>query len=419
MKNRLLIVTRRFYPHGDATSSVLENFINELKKYDVYIHVMSLTSYKEDEEVRCWGDIKITNVYVPETMDLQQLRSELDDSLISWITVFKYIIDKIKTRFLPSCRKYSLDHALLKGFKKLFNIIKNKNEYDLCLVTLMPHEALWVMRWCKNRIPYVVYQLDAYWNNSVYPPKYTKYRKNLEIDIINSSLFTLTTPLVYKSLDNYTNELMKKLVPVEFPLITETEVDDFEYDDGLTHCVFLGTLYPTIRPPEKIVSIVAEIKEKYICFDFYGRKLNLIESASKYEVAKNIINIKGTIESELAKTVRNKADVLVNIDNTNLTQVPSKIFEYISTGKPIINFYFDDRSPILDYLKLYPLSLSINVNSESYEKSAQRIVDFINEKAHSRLLFDQTKSIFYKCTPEYVVVKFINMMKENDVWKDG
>ena len=37
------------------------------------------------------------------------------------------------------------------------------------------------------------------------------------------------------------------------------------------------------------------------------------------------------------------ADAFVNIDNELIDFMPSKIYEYISFGKPIINFYKKSR----------------------------------------------------------------------------
>ena len=47
-------------------------------------------------------------------------------------------------------------------------------------------------------------------------------------------------------------------------------------------------------------------------------------------------------------------------------QVPSKIFDYISLGKPIINVYTSEKDPALEYLKQYPLALNISETNKKY-----------------------------------------------------
>ena len=57
--------------------------------------------------------------------------------------------------------------------------------------------------------------------------------------------------------------------------------------------------------------------------------------------------------------------MLVNIGNAVDNQMPSKIFEYISTGKPVVNIYKSPECPTLKYLERYPLALNL------YEKDAE------------------------------------------------
>ena len=52
--------------------------------------------------------------------------------------------------------------------------------------------------------------------------------------------------------------------------------------------------------------------------------------------------------------------MLVNIGNSVDNFMPSKIFEYISTGKPIINVYKIPECPTLKYLAEYPLALCVS-----------------------------------------------------------
>ena len=55
-------------------------------------------------------------------------------------------------------------------------------------------------------------------------------------------------------------------------------------------------------------------------------------------ISKNI-HFLGKKRKEDIIRIYQEADILVNIGNSIDNQMPSKIFEYISTGKPILNFY--------------------------------------------------------------------------------
>ena len=47
----------------------------------------------------------------------------------------------------------------------------------------------------------------------------------------------------------------------------------------------------------------------------------------------------GRVSHTVAIQYMSEADFLLNIGNSISSMVPSKIFEYISTGKPIISIY--------------------------------------------------------------------------------
>ena len=111
-------------------------------------------------------------------------------------------------------------------------------------------------------------------------------------------------------------------------------------EDDYIHAVFLGTLYPSLRPPERLVEIISKIRSSSVSFDFYGSGQDLIRQSMDYEAAKSRIKLLGQVTSSKAEEIRDNADVLINIDNTSTVLVPSKVFEYVSTGLPIINCYF-------------------------------------------------------------------------------
>ena len=111
------------------------------------------------------------------------------------------------------------------------------------------------------------------------------------------------------------------------------------------------------------------------------------------------------VSSSEATSIRNNADFLINIDNTNMTQVPSKLFEYISTGKPIINFYFNDKSPSLVYLQRYPLCLNIKVTCDPIY-AAKMIESFIVGSLNRMVPIEVIAKRFAECTPEYVANLF-------------
>ena len=86
----------------------------------------------------------------------------------------------------------------------------------------------------------------------------------------------------------------------------------------------------------------------------------------------------GSVPRNTALQAMNDADVLVNIGNSNPYQEPSKVIEYASTGKPIINIMSikDDSSASL--LAHYPSLFNVSYESkEQLHEITSQLVQFL------------------------------------------
>ena len=92
------------------------------------------------------------------------------------------------------------------------------------------------------------------------------------------------------------------------------------------------------------------------------------------------------------------ADVLLSIGNKESPMVPSKIYEYMSTGKPIIHFYFYDGDPCIEPLKRYGNALLIKDNDKL---SKDKIFEFL--KNFKQLECKDIEKMFLTSTPKYTV----------------
>ena len=88
-----------------------------------------------------------------------------------------------------------------------------------------------------------------------------------------------------------------------------------------------------------------------------------------------------------------KSNILINVGNTITNQLPSKVFEYISMGKPIINFYFDEEDMGLKIFKQYELAFNINVNNYTAQ-DIDELIEFCKNNRNSHLDFEEaTKNL--------------------------
>ena len=414
----IVFITRKFFPYGDATSGVVGNLAKALVAIGNNVKVIAVTETKLDSYSSTWNDIDVSFIYAPGLESVNCLKSQLKTNpfkvFISFIIkVYSKLIMKINMNY----RRLSLDPRYIRAYKKAIKCLDQ--QYDLCLVTLMPQEAAWTaVKYCGDLSKVAIYQLDTYWNNEMLSDKYQNHRMVFERFLADKCRFFLTTPQIQTINEEIDTVWGRLLTAAEFPVVQMPQFyNTKESDSDKTHCVFLGTLYPDIRPPEKIVSVISKMSNSSIVFDFYGNNQELIVNAKDFSSALNHIVLHGMVPSDEAQDIRNCADILLNIDNTCSNQVPSKIFEYISTGKPIINFYFNHDSCVLKYLSEYPLSLNICVNDD-FSKSAEMIDLFINSLNGDVVPFSMIEEIYYKNTPGYVaklcIETYKNSIKERE-----
>lgn len=117
---------------------------------------------------------------------------------------------------------------------------------------------------------------------------------------------------------------------------TSTAEDSISTDKATTQLLYIGGFHRGIREPEVLFDVVRRLNEdpsrEYV-LTIYGPANGFDLSPADCPQ----IRYKGMIARERALDLMREADVLVNVDNMNCVMVPSKIVEYIATGRPLIN----------------------------------------------------------------------------------
>jgi CDP-glycerol glycerophosphotransferase (TagB/SpsB family) len=90
--------------------------------------------------------------------------------------------------------------------------------------------------------------------------------------------------------------------------------------------------------------------------------------------------------------------------------VPSKIFEYFATGKPIIHFFSDDNDSCLNYFDRYPLALTIKQDYGQLEENAKKVVNFIVSNKNKKIQLEEIEHRFPMNMPKYTAEKIDEMI---------
>jgi hypothetical protein len=154
---------------------------------------------------------------------------------------------------------------------------------------------------------------------------------------------------------------------------------------------FFGSMYREIRDPRPAIALFSEVaKDPEITVTFAGHLEDLPEE--ELFTKESTIRYLGVLKGEdLAKNYA-ETDVLINIGNSVDNQMPSKIFEYISTGKPIINIYKSPECPTLKYLTRYPLAL--NLSETDLQNKAAEVQTFIKTNKTNRVPAEEIQKTF-------------------------
>lgn len=157
--------------------------------------------------------------------------------------------------------------------------------------------------------------------------------------------------------------------------------------------VFIGTLYKKIRNRQFLLRLFSELLHTHLsdklelhffgdiedCFDFF--------KPYKDSFSKKIF-LHSLVDHSIALEAMREADFLVSIGNDTTYQLPSKLVEHMSSGKPIINLISSSNDSSLLLIKDYPLHILIMNNDISEKKQGSFIGElykkFTREGSKSR-----------------------------------
>ena len=167
-------------------------------------------------------------------------------------------------------------------------------------------------------------------------------------------------------------------------------------DDALT-ITFVGSM-PTFRSPKFFVSIFKRIKDDNIRLLFVGDS-RYDAFLKKSSIEDNRIVVIEKVDHDTALEYVSKSTFLLNLGNTIANMTPSKIFEYISSCKPIISTAPIKNEPSIPYLNIYPFSL-ILYETDSLERNVEKLSSFISEMQTAIIKPETFKNFFYLNSPE-------------------
>ncbi|MEA4888163.1 MAG: hypothetical protein VB070_01660 [Clostridiaceae bacterium] len=296
-------------------------------------------------------------------------------------------------------------------YKRCFDEINKVVHFDLIISVLQPVEAAYaccLLRRKQKDIGLVLYELDsitdtfqaAGWRRHLYflRPLWEKYfYKKIDHVIKLSEHRPFYLQKAYRAFQN-------KFVYTGVPSLTRLQItDDNAVPDkeGIS-LIYTGTLRKDFFSPEPILKMLphaCESERMHLSLFARGDCDQIIRDSTAYK--QNLISINGFIPYEMMLKKIQQSDCCISIGNRYETLIPSKIFTYMSLGKPIVHFFESDTDAALKYLNRYEKALLLRKNDDPLV-AAEKFISFIREcKKKPPISYDEIAVRFKENTPEY------------------
>lgn len=419
---KILIVLGTYFPNASANGICVRQIVKELELTGIEVTILSNRNKVKDSPDYVDG----TQVYSVKsawnhraTDKIEKVNNPKIRKLLS--NILK-MLNKINYIVFFSTWPLTSPMTTFRYYRKAKKLHKEK-KFDGLISVYSPINAVVSGFLMKNKfkdLKFMQYYLDsisggippAGMNSKWLRERGYKWEKilfcradNIYMMESHKSIYTSEKYLRYKN----------KIVFVDIPLLRELKTDEkhlnITQNKDEIHLVYTGSLVNHVRNPKYMLDIFENISlEKKIFVHIYGDG-DCEEILTEYKNRQNNFNLinHGFVDYKIALNAMINADILINIGNNKGGLVPSKIFEYFSTGKPIISFIKFANDPSLKYLEKYPLSFIIQENKDNLEDNINKTAHYLRRDSKPNISYNDLKHIFKDNTPENVVNEIIKI----------
>lgn len=310
-------------------------------------------------------------------------------------------------------------HAANRLGKRL-RVLCLENRYDWVVSVAYPFaNHLVAAKWTPAPTKLAFYNLDPYWNNGTYPSQLAEARAAEEAAVYQKANCVFCTP---EQQADYQTETFRavayKIHPLPYPKLVRPKVQQacpIQFNPECINLLYLGTVYGDIRKPEalfKLFQHAVEIEPKlrlYIVGKKFGADANLYLTEYKAKLGGKL-QCYSPIPPEQTMDLLLRADVLVNMGNTVRNQMPSKVVEYISTGKPILNISASETCNTLVVLKRYPLCFQCFSWPEETSVVAKELVNFCQREKGNAIPWSEIEVLYDDLKLDQIARNFLQVL---------
>lgn len=411
MRQKILFIHDNLFLSPDANSRIVFRLIQYLQEYcDADVSLMGRATCAEEYayDYRGCHLIHQPQMRIEEARTLKKKLGKFH--LLRYVMMPRtigYRIHNNEEPYVVEARKWLRKHA---------------TEYDVIVATCSPYYPLKLAAEISKIVPIIFYKIDPVATAPIGDkPNKDSRLVTIENEIIwdNCASRIITTDVIFK----YYNQLptkvnADKVILLNYPNIVERKLSDNvnnkiveSFDKNKINLCFIGKFYSDVRNPEFLLNLMNQLQNTNVVLHIIGPMGECVEIISRH-LSKNCSNIiyHGVVSPTMADDIMLHADILLHVGNAVDSLMPSKILDYISSGKPILNICKIPSCPTLPLMERYPNGMTIYEYENLTDDVLSNVVSFCEDNKGKQIAFKEIFNIYYNSTISFVGEKFNEVM---------
>jgi len=383
MKNKkILIVSHQFLPFVSPRTTRWSLLIDELINKGNEVTVLTGTApeeLKKKYEVLYFGNKQFSS-------NINKVRKDSQNSSNNYLKKIIYSILKIIYRFLFKTFSWP-DYAMFWAFTIFKNRKRIENKFDIIISVSLPftsHLCAYILQkrisadWYMDIGDPFSLKINSPENNKIIYSYLNKYYEKKFYQNAKKIIFT-HSEVAELHQDKFNIDRRKIVIGYPIAVLNEKRIKNsltFNYEDTPLKIGYFGAFTKSVREPNNYIINIANSLDDQIKHEWYINE----ESKKYFTSIKNISSHQflDTLPREVALEVMvSKMHVLLSIGNFNKYQMPSKVIEYISLGKPVLHFAEIADDPLYNFNELFD-NLKI-INSKTTKNELENYFENIRE----------------------------------------